>query len=214
MKHKAYWDSYYKNSGAHHAPPIPSQFSAFFLMELPQGRPTIVEFGCGNGRDSMFFSKFGHRVIGVDSSTEAINHCRNNASDSGAEFIQGSVSDDEIIGAIQEKISTSKTDGVCIYARFFLHAISEEEQLKFLRLSKNLIKKDGILALEFRTMRDKSQEKVTPDHYRRFINPLDFMHDAGREGFKTHYFTEGFGMAKYKNDDAHVARFILKPDQA
>lgn len=214
MKHENYWNQYYKNSGSVDAPPIPSQFAAFFLMEIGAERPVIVEFGCGNGRDSLFFSQFGHKVIGVDSSSEAIQSCIKKCAQGTAEFLRGSASDENTENLIAQRIAVHAPAKVCVYARFFLHAIDEDEQSKFLKMSRNLIGDDGFLALEFRTMRDRSQEKITPDHYRRFINPLDFMHDARQQGFKTLYFSEGFGMAKYKSDDAHVARFLLGADVA
>lgn len=66
------------------------------------------------------------------------------------------------------------------------------------------------MAAEFRTIRDAQQAKVTAEHYRRFVNPLVFMANANTAGFATDYFVEGFGYAKYKDDDAHVARCLMR----
>ena len=54
------------------------------------------------------------------------------------------------------------------------------------------------------------QAKETAAHYRRFIDPLNFLTSALARGFELHYFVEGFGYAKYNSDDAHVARVILR----
>ena len=67
-----------------------------------------------------------------------------------------------------------------------------------------------ILALEFRTSRDEFLSKVTESHYRRFINPLAVVAKGNHLGFSCEYFVEGFGYAKYKSDDAHVARIIFR----
>jgi hypothetical protein len=67
----------------------------------------------------------------------------------------------------------------------------------------------GVICLEFRTNRDEHQEKVTASHYRRFVRPVEFIRTLQKLDLQVDYFCEGFGMAKYKADDAHVARFVV-----
>jgi hypothetical protein len=96
-----------------------------------------------------------------------------------------------------------------VYARFFMHAITESEERSFLGLAAQLTQAEDMLAVEFRTSRDVAQSKVTGAHYRRFIDPLQFLNRVTEYGFTATYFVEGFGFAKYMEDDAHVARFIF-----
>ena len=59
-----YWDNYYASKDASRVP-IPSQFAPFALQEA--GKPDVVlEFGCGMGRDSIFFARQGVKTIGLD----------------------------------------------------------------------------------------------------------------------------------------------------
>ncbi|WP_272816006.1 MULTISPECIES: hypothetical protein [unclassified Shinella] len=81
--------------------------------------------------------------------------------------------------------------------------------MAFLKTAASLENLD-LLAIEFRTDRDAQQTKVTDSHYRRFIPPLDFLSRAAKFGFSPAYFTEGFGYAKYRNDDAHIARVLMR----
>ena len=37
----------------------------------------LIELGCGNGRDSLFFAKNGINVTGIDASETAIDELRN-----------------------------------------------------------------------------------------------------------------------------------------
>src|SRR6187402_2050055 len=53
-----YWDEYYA-ARATTRRPLPSQFATFVAGELDRPH-RVIELGCGNGRDSIFFSSFGH----------------------------------------------------------------------------------------------------------------------------------------------------------
>ena len=85
----------------------------------------------------------------------------------------------------------------------------EEEVFLFDVVNEILVGREGCVALEFRTDRDKSQPKETDTHFRRYVSPVHFFARARENGFEVEYFVEGFGFAKYKQDDAHVARFLL-----
>lgn len=201
-----YWNRYY-GTRTSPVPNIPSQFAAFVALEVTEDS-TIVDVGCGSGRDSLFFANAGFNVLGIDASEAAISLCRRTAQERGisrAGFLCCNVDDPGLSG----KIAAATTGRVVVYARFFLHAIPEEAELAFLEATAALPNID-LLAIEFRTNRDAQQTKVTDSHYRRFIPPLDFLHRAAKFGFSPVYFTEGFGYAKYRNDDAHIARVLMR----
>jgi len=206
-ENKKYWDSYYKNtSSVNSAPKVPSQFAAFVAQEI-NWDSSVVDVGCGNGRDSVFFASLGFDVLGLDSSRSAIEACRRGAStcQKNLHFKCCSVTDDDFQNSIRE----FSTGDLVIYSRFFLHAITvEEEEIFFRKLSK--LDRLQLVALEFRTDRDLSQPKATAHHYRRFISPSNFSQRVYSQGFKIIYSSEGFGFAKYRNDDAYVARFLLE----
>jgi SAM-dependent methyltransferase len=206
MSQTTYWNSYYGKSSHDSPPAIPSQFAVFIANEFSDSKPLIVDVGCGNGRDSLFFASAGFRTIGVDGSEAAIESCRARSSGE-SEFLHSTVDDPDLpqrIHAMQDIRSP-----VLVYARFFLHAITDEEESSFLALAKTLCDTGGRLAVEFRTNRDELQIKTTQTHFRRYVNPLEFLTKTQGYGFSLNYFVEGFGFAKFKKDDAHVARFIF-----
>jgi SAM-dependent methyltransferase len=201
-----YWNSYYRTSGGRLS--APSQFAAFILGETSQ-RSLIIDIGCGSGRDSFFFSNFGHSVIGVDSSSTAISQCNSMSDHRSTLFYNASVVDLALEDIIKSSVGYIESPAVVVYSRFFLHAINDTDADRFLELSHRLLKgKSGILALEFRTHLDESRPKETSPHYRRFINPINLMNKLIHFRFRVEYFASGFGFAKYREDDAHVARFI------
>ena len=203
-----HWNDYYASKGV---PSIPSQFAVFMLNEVRPG--VVIDIGCGNGRDSMFFLSQDIPTIGIDGSESAVALCKKQMSRIGtSEFIHADVGGDELSKEIIALFDRWNFWGTTmIYARFFMHAITEEEETAFFRHAKAILTRaHGILAVEFRTPRDRSMEKATPDHYRRFVDPIEFGAKAASFGFHPEYFVEGQGFAKYKNDDAHTARFIFE----
>lgn len=203
----AYWQSYYSGQTPLVAP-LPSQFAVFIAGEMNEPHE-VFDIGCGGGRDSLFFGSHSHAVTGVDGSQAAIDKCSElarMAGLSGTRFVCSPVTSDELASTAAPSTGLP----VLVYARFFLHAITDEEEEKFFHLARALTSAGGKLAVEFRTMRDVAQEKVTASHYRRFIDPIFFNARALQAGFSARYFVEGFGFAKYKHDDAHVARFIFE----
>ena len=202
-----YWDAYY---GAKAETAVPSQFASFVLSEF-NSEKTFVDIGCGDGRDTLFFAQYGKDVLGLDGSEAALDLCRRSAEARGltnTQFTHLDLNDPDSHEDLAARLNIS--DAV-VYARFFLHAIDEVAQTHFLSLASALAGKTGVVCLEFRTPRDEFQTKVTSDHYRRYVDPWELMQTCVGYNLKCTFFVEGFGFAKYRTDDAFVARLVLKP---
>ena len=162
--------------------------------------------GSGNGRDAMFLAKFCKNLIAVDGSKIAIEDCKKRSSQKGIkniEFIDSFVEDSNLVKKIQSNI----------YSRFFLHSISEEDENEVIILiSKLLGNNKGSIYLEFRTTQDEFLSKYTGSHFRRYIDPEILINKFSKYGFSVRYSVEGLGFAKYKVDDAYVARLVLSKD--
>lgn len=199
-----YWDDYYA-SAVDDRIPLPSQFAVFVAGELDAVHQ-IVEFGCGTGRDAIFFASRGHDVLGVDASAQAIKTSAARARAAGVDvgFLAGRIDDTDLPARVPRTELPR-----AIYARFFVHAITDAEEQAFLDLAASLTNAGDRLAVEYRTTRDASGAKVTQQHYRRFVTPAKFQSHASTRGFDVDYAVEGFGFAKYQRDDAYVARTVL-----
>jgi cyclopropane fatty-acyl-phospholipid synthase-like methyltransferase len=199
-----YWDDYYA-AVIDDRRPLPSQFAVFVAGELENAH-SVIEFGCGTGRDAIFFASRGHQVMGVDASHQAVKTCEGRAAGLGeqATFVAARIDDPDLANRLQ-----APELPLVVYARFFVHAISDDEEQAFLDLAAELTSAGDRLAVEYRTIRDLSGAKVTQQHYRRFVTPATFQARALARGFDVEYSIEGFGFAKYKSDDAYVARTIF-----
>ncbi|MDE0056305.1 MAG: LicD family protein, partial [Gammaproteobacteria bacterium] len=126
---KDYWSRFY----AYAHTTLPSAFAAAVAIELTEPG-YVVDLGCGNGRDSVFFAQLGHSVIGLDVSGKAID-------DNQARVLEKQVDDIEfkqvdvgaphtlvdILNRMEEaaiQAGDARRNHVTIYARFFFHAVS------------------------------------------------------------------------------------------
>jgi SAM-dependent methyltransferase len=203
---REYWNRFYRSQ----APAVPSQFAALVATEL-EGRAEVLELGCGNGRDSLFFASLGHVVRGVDLSTTAVERCQTAARDRGvdASFAVLDLSD---MVALADVVAT-RTSALprVIYCRFVIHAITEKTERQLIRALGSEMRSGERAFFEFRSHRDMSTEKIFGQHFRRFVDPRDFeARVLALDGLLVAYSVEGRGMAKYRSEDPFVARFILE----
>ena len=152
-----YWNDYYRNASS--IGTIPSQFAAFAACEFLRDSP-VIDIGCGNGRDAIFFSSIGYKVTGIDSSSSAVELCSLAAKEFeiGASFKVFDISEDEdAINDLVDSLMLDAPSKINIYSRFFIHAIDEEAENKFFYLINRLKSFVNVkVFLEFRTVRDMS----------------------------------------------------------
>ena len=68
VKESSYWNNFYAGK---FDIAIPSQFCVLVATEADKSRP-VVEFGCGNGRDSIYLARHGFTVFAGDLSKQAV----------------------------------------------------------------------------------------------------------------------------------------------
>ena len=66
--------------------PLPTEELMNFLDEWKPRIGKVIEFGCGEGRDSIFLAHSGYDVTGVDIAPSAINRAREWAREEGLEI--------------------------------------------------------------------------------------------------------------------------------
>ena len=211
-----YWAHFYE--AAHTT--LPSAFAASVAVELTDPQ-YIVDLGCGNGRDSFFFAGLGHRVVGLDFSSTAIEDNRRRAEEKDVgdvDFRHVDISAAnalvDILNGIEETAiqeGDARRARIVIYARFFFHAISEEEEELVLAALSQVLRPGAKCFFEFRTEKDAAGDKRFGSHYRRFINMDRFVEKVtiGRP-FECFYRVEGHGMARYFEEDPIVGRVFLR----
>lgn len=147
-----YWSNYYNE---HKESFEPSFFSKSITKFLGKG-DSLIDLGCGNGRDSIFFGEKNIYTHGVDMISEEIKYLK-----------QVYKNHKYISFSANNFLDLPERNFTHAYSRFSLHAIPLKIEKILLNWIKINIKK--YFFIEVRSDKDSLFEKKT-DHYRRFPN--------------------------------------------
>lgn len=202
---KAYWQDFYAKAVA---PIFPSQFAVFVQSWLLGQDINMVEFGCGNGRDSQFFHGQGHSVTVTDQHVSDELQTLAGRSER-FNFVEGDVT--ETSAEVFSTLAQSKPDAQqVIYSRFFQHSIPEAVEKQMLVNIAEHMDPGALLFFEFRLEQDTDIDKIFKAHFRRFPSSDLFVNTVDGFGLKCIYRAEGTGFANYKEEDPYVGRFVFK----
>lgn len=187
MKNINYWSNFYENNSAISSP---SNFCLTIDKWINDKKvSTILDCGCGNGRDSYHF---GERFIvtGIDSSGVLP---QNNES---CTFFES------------DFCNYNKDEFDLIYSRFTMHSITNENHEVFL---KSITKSGTYLCMEFRSELDRDTEKEHgKDHYRNYISKNYIKNLLPSTNFEIMYIEQDYGFALYKKEDPNCIRIIAR----
>ncbi|MBO5032039.1 MAG: adenylyl-sulfate kinase [Lachnospiraceae bacterium] len=199
-----YWNAYY---GTKNAPQEPSLFAQWILSRIKSGK-NILDIGCGNGRDSLFFQSKGLNVTAIDASERVIKDLKEKTKGSNIYFI----CDDFVCSSA---IYAGQYD-YC-YSRFSLHAINEKQEKEVLENVYKVLKQGGEFFIEVRSVNDElygKGKKVGTDsyfydgHFRRFIRKSCLLESLRNVGFTITYENEARGFAPFGESDPPIIRII------
>ena len=202
-----FWNIFYKNKLAVSKP---SNFAVFVKEFLNKYSSTIVDVGCGNGRDLFYFKKNKFDIMGIDLSKNAVSLIKKELKDTKdkKKIIHSDFARFDYKKNLKKKFS--------IYSRFTWHTInerSEEALLKKISKIKNL----EYIFIETRSDKDElcgvgkkiSKNEFVTDHYRRFINKNEIINRIKKK-FKIIYIKESKGFSKFKKEDPCLIRMIAQ----
>ena len=213
-KDTAYWNMYYKQR-----PLILNECSTFAkaMMDMINSQKKmekaqyLLDLGCGNGRDSIFFAENKIHVVGIDASDVAIEILEQEHR--GNEYLEF-ICDDFVTA----NVLFQREYDYC-YSRFTLHSINEKQEEQLISNVFKALKKDGLFMIEARTIHDdiygrgelvEKNAYIYNDHYRRFIDPEEFTKKVVNMGFDIVYSEEGNGFSRTETDDPVLLRLVLK----
>jgi CheY-like chemotaxis protein len=164
-----------------------SKFCVKWLKENNHFAVRVFDFGCGNGRDTKYWSKKNFSVTGID---QSMRDCSGN---------NWNIKNSDIIDFLDSN-KCYKTD--ITYCRFFLHALEFEKINKLLKWTK------GLFMAEFRIEGD--EPVLYKEHKRNFVVPRQLQLELLKNSFDILYYIQGYDMAKYKDENPLVGRIIAR----
>ena len=203
---KNYWRNIYSKQSEGEQP---SFFARYIAETLDIEGKTLIELGCGNGRDAIFFAN-------ADAHVTAIDQCDNII---------------ELLDLRFQKVDNLKficTDFTCmddstkydiVYSRFTLHSISKVQEKNVVNWAYRNLKPNGKLCIEVRGQKNEIYQVGIPvdgepdafilnDHYRRFIHFETFCKELESLGFKLDFAKEQKGFAPYNGTNETYIRVI------
>ena len=214
-----YWEVFYKKFG------LLDQSSFAELVAGLVPRPNLIlDLGCGNGRDALYFARETQaHILALDSSKVAIQKLKTETQIAGIESLisaeQYDFESDSMLEFDEAIFMNSLAEQtIVVYARFLIHALTEEGEEGFWRLVDSLLARDPAslyLALEYRTPRDAELPKQTPSHYRRYAEPAEIRAKAEKRGLSVFLEKEATNLSVYGSDNAFLCRQLFKtPDNS
>ena len=206
IKNYEYWNLFYENFSEEKQ----SSF-AEFCLDFFNENSSILELGCGNGRDAIYFIKNSFKVLGVDQSKSAIKYLNDKAQwFSDSKFIQCDFTNLNDIGTFD-----------VVYSRFTLHSVSQYEQNRVIENAWNQLLKNGLLCIEARGKKNDLFEKgvkvidekdayIYNGHYRRFLDFDLLKNDLISLGFILEYSAEERNFAPMGDTNEFFIRVLAR----
>ncbi len=208
---EVYWANFYAKTE------YTSGSTFFDFVNAREDTPaTVVDIGCGDGRDAFAFGVAGRRVLGLDRSHIGVRHAAKKAESMGfadrVRFRACDVGEDAALrAALGDEVANSPDAPVLFYARFFLHSITEETQEILMAAIRDTARPGDMFAAEFRTDKDEANTKVHTKHFRRFQNgPAFGVRLVQDYGFEVLFELEGNGLSVYKGEDPELYRVVAR----
>lgn len=185
------WDKIYEKDGSFFGEK-PSDFAISCYDTMKDRTKTILELGCGQGRDSLFFASKSIEVKALDYSRFAIEQLSKRAKQTGLP-IEASVCD------TTKPLPFNDDEFDAVYSHMLFSMKFSREQLKFIfKEIRRILRNDGFHFFSVRNRNDK--------FYGKGIRVDDETYDIN--GFQIRFFTtqeiedlaEGFRILEIKED--------------
>lgn len=206
---RKYWDQFASQSSAR-VPKTPSPFALWVQERYPSTRP-IVDVGCGNGRDAVWFAEQQRRAIGLDYVVSWVNVSRRRARERGlpAEFRLFNLSELRhvlLLGAELSRLDEPPD----VYARLLLSTLHDDVRPHLWRVASMALRRGGRLFVEFRTPRDAMRYHVFEPGKpkRRYLSPRTVVAEIEQAGGHVIESVTGRGLARFEAEDPQVCRVV------
>ncbi len=199
-----YWNSYYAKKLTEIQ--SPSDFARTVISYLEPGK-SLIDLGCGNGRDSIYFLNHHLNVTGIDVSEEAISQLNQLKLKNG-----NFVCDDFVSSKALYQVQYDY-----IYSRWTMHAISEQQEDELLGNARDALKEGGLFLIEARSVQDSLYGKGTcvgkhayihNGHFRRFMEKEVFIEKLKERGFQVISAEEGENFSKTETSNPVLVRIV------
>jgi len=191
-----YWDEVYSANKLDHEP---SSFAQYIEKKYLSSGKSLLELGCGNGRDSLYFVENGKQVQALDLSSKTIENL-SLLNIKNVEFLN------------QDFSNLAKfSDLDYVYSRFTMHSVDEETEKKVFSQLSQVLKVGGLFLMEARSTNDEELDKTFGvDHFRRYLDFQVTVEKLEKLNFRILEKKESQGLSPYKKEDPFLIRIVAQ----
>lgn len=202
------WSKFYAKRSA--ALPTSATPFAAWVRERTEA-PRLVDVGCGNGRDAVYFAQGGTDVLALDAVPSALAMTRDLAHRRGVRLTTRRLN----LHSRRQTLASGAVDArsglaTDVYARFLLHCLSPESMEHFWRYARMVAGRGQRCFVEFRTPRDRGRHKHFAARRHRFVPPATVVAAAQSAGARVVEQLSGTGLAPFHDEDPYVSRMVVQ----
>ncbi len=199
-----YWNNFYNNNKLINEQSSFANFVLEYLKDYPEHK-RLIDLGCGNGRDLIFFSNNNYNVTGIDIAPDICNNLRY-----------------KNLNIICDSFVDYKYKNYSIYySRFTLHAINFINVKKFIKNLSIQMNEDSLLFIETRSIIGTEYDNLNyyeynfnsgigDFHNRTLFNKKYLISLFNEYNIFVEYENEQNGLSIYNNEDPYLIRLVLR----
>jgi tellurite methyltransferase len=199
---KNYWEKFYQENHNLNIFKTSSSFSKFVLKKI-KDYSHVIDLGCGNARDSVYFLLKGKNVISLDKSGKVIKLNKKKFKNKNINFVKFDISKN-----LSKVIKTKKPK--CFYSRFVMHSLTKNLIKNHIKQLSKIFSNKDIFYMEYRCFEDKYKKKIYSNHYRNFMKTTDIEIILNKNNLYSTVVTKGVGFAKFGKEDPFIARHVVR----
>jgi len=209
-KHLKYWGDFYRSRASDRVPTTPTPFATWVVDQLDR-RQHVLDVGCGNGRDSVYFAEQGHRVTALDGPQQARRLTRRLAKRHSVRVRPTELNLNDLFSTLTSgaRFAHLKKPPQ-IYARFLLDAVEADSRQNFFRWAQMIQRRGGLTYLEFRTWQGTLRANAFRFHYRTLLDPSRVVAEIERHGGTVVHREEGVGLAPFETENPRICRLVVR----
>ena len=202
-KERDHWASLFYGPASKSTPTEPSPFARWVAERDEADRP-VVDLGCGNGRDALWFASEGRAVEAVDFLASAVRKTRNGARRQSVEVKADIVNLYDLRQALTLGARLAHSGPHTLYARMLVETLRPDGRDHLWRLA-SMALRDGRsrLYLEFRIDRKEARRSA---RLREVVPPDQVAEELAAHGLRVVERVESRGLAPLGGEDPLVCR--------
>jgi SAM-dependent methyltransferase len=209
-KNLRYWGDFYRSRASERVPTTPTPFATWVADRLDP-RQHVLDVGCGNGRDSVYFAEQGHRVTALDGTLLARRLTRRLAARHSTRVTPKELNLNDLFSTLASGARFARLKKPPqIYARFLLDAVEADTRKNFFRWARMVQRRGGLTYLEFRTWQGTLRARAFPFHYRTLLDPRRVVAEIERYGGSVVHREVGVGLAPFENENPRICRLVVR----